>query len=230
MNSTKLNKISDEERKLIPIYLDKWRVLFSRSDSIDRQSATDLICLIYKTMNLEEPQLIFYDSPIGVMNNLVDNWYNTTPLWYPTWDPLFDTIIGHMDDDLGNCLGEELWAKLDENVLKSFGHALWQGIHHLMGKRLAYSPDLWKYQACLYDFCISVLGLECNLEYWQIFQSLVTETGWIYPFPKVCLVCDRPIKLLLDEENRLHADGESALEFADGFCIYAHHGVRVFGS
>lgn len=38
------------------------------------------------------------------------------------------------------------------------------------------------------------------------------------------IICDRPTKLLLDNYGELHADGETAIQFADGFGLYAHHG------
>jgi hypothetical protein len=232
MNLLKLHAMSDEERQLIPIYLEKWRNIFSQTGLINRHRASDLVSAMYRIANLEEPRFIFYNSPIEALIELVNNWDTITPeadfiLWYPTWDPLFDEIMEQLEEDFSNQLGEELWVNLDNIISRSFGLLLNQEIRSLMGHSLSFHPDFWKYQACLYDFCISVLGLECNLEYWEIFQSLVIETGWIYPFPKVCLICERPIKLCLDTDNQLHADNETALEFADDFSIYAHHGVRV---
>jgi hypothetical protein len=41
------------------------------------------------------------------------------------------------------------------------------------------------------------------------------------------LICDRPIKLSLDDENRLHAEGEPAIQFADGYTLYSYHGVSL---
>ncbi len=50
---------------------------------------------------------------------------------------------------------------------------------------------------------------------------------WVcMPLENTCLVCDRPVKLYQDEQNRFHAEGESAIRFVDGYRIYADHGVR----
>jgi len=40
-------------------------------------------------------------------------------------------------------------------------------------------------------------------------------------------VCDRPRHLRFDSQNRLHAEGEPAIEFADGWNFYYYHGVRL---
>lgn len=42
---------------------------------------------------------------------------------------------------------------------------------------------------------------------------------------EVCLIAPRPIKFYLDELYRLHTEAEPALEFADGFKVYAYNGV-----
>jgi hypothetical protein len=40
-------------------------------------------------------------------------------------------------------------------------------------------------------------------------------------------VCDRPIKLCLNNENLLHAEGEPAIQFADNYSLYSYHGVTL---
>ena len=41
------------------------------------------------------------------------------------------------------------------------------------------------------------------------------------------MVCDRPRHLRFDSQNRLHAEGEPAIEFADGWNFYYYHRVRL---
>ncbi|GET38461.1 hypothetical protein MiSe_32190 [Microseira wollei NIES-4236] len=57
---------------------------------------------------------------------------------------------------------------------------------------------------------------------------LAKECGWIFPYENTCLVCDRPIKLSFDSEHRLHAEADLAIQFADGFSMYANHGQGVW--
>ena len=47
----------------------------------------------------------------------------------------------------------------------------------------------------------------------------------IYPYDKVCIVCEKPIVLSVDSNHRLHAEGKPAVQFADGVSVYAYHGV-----
>ena len=75
------------------------------------------------------------------------------------------------------------------------------------------------------EFYISVLHVTCDGRRWEAFESLVKECGWIFCSDKVCTVCDRPRILSVDSEYRLHAEGEPAIQFADGYSLYANHGV-----
>jgi internalin A len=74
------------------------------------------------------------------------------------------------------------------------------------------------------------LGIVFTAESQQLVQSLMrllAECGWVFAFENVCIVCSRPTKLSLDSESRLHAVGESAIEFADGCKIYSIDGVTL---
>jgi hypothetical protein len=52
--------------------------------------------------------------------------------------------------------------------------------------------------------------------------------GFAFGFlSKVCLVCERPVALEVDEQGRLHHPSRSAIVFGDGFEICSWHGVTV---
>lgn len=82
---------------------------------------------------------------------------------------------------------------------------------------------------CVFDFCISVLKLQHDRQKWQVWQELMQQCGFIFQFEKVCIACDRPCKLSFDRKNLLHAEGEPAMQFADGYSIYACHGQYPYG-
>ncbi|MBD1926532.1 hypothetical protein H6F74_09790 [Trichocoleus sp. FACHB-90] len=89
-------------------------------------------------------------------------------------------------------------------------------------------PAEWASWGCMFDFCISVLKLHHDSKKWQVVQQLIQNCGFLFLYEKVCIVCDRPCKLSFDEENLLHAEGEPALQFVDGYSIYANHGRCLF--
>jgi hypothetical protein len=75
------------------------------------------------------------------------------------------------------------------------------------------------------DFCSSILEFsDADVRSWMTFRSVVRSCGFVVPFEKLCLVIERPTKILLDAEGRLHADNEPAVTFADGSEFYIEHG------
>ncbi|MBD1903830.1 hypothetical protein H6F83_28475 [Coleofasciculus sp. FACHB-125] len=84
----------------------------------------------------------------------------------------------------------------------------------------------WAVTGSWMDYAISVLNVIYNSERWEVYQSLVSHCGWIFPYEGICLVCERPTKLSFDSDYRLHAEREPAIEFADGYRLYYQHGVN----
>jgi hypothetical protein len=54
--------------------------------------------------------------------------------------------------------------------------------------------------------------------------SLSRQTNWFWLFDKVCIVTYRPQMLLTDMQGRLHNDFGPAIEYNDGWCIWARKG------
>ena len=101
---------------------------------------------------------------------------------------------------------------------------------HLFHLRSAESPTNLFKEIYLTEFCISSLGVNISEKEEEIVRSqkqLFEHCGWIFSFEKFCAVCDRPRHLRFDSQNRLHAEGEPAIEFADGWKFYYYHGVRL---
>ncbi|MBX9667352.1 MAG: hypothetical protein K2X93_07020 [Candidatus Obscuribacterales bacterium] len=57
--------------------------------------------------------------------------------------------------------------------------------------------------------------------------ALSRQSSWWWAFDKVCIVTYRPQMLLLDSDERLHNDFGPAIEFPDGWTVYARHGMPI---
>lgn len=71
------------------------------------------------------------------------------------------------------------------------------------------------------------LGYTSNNQDYQLIEEIANNCGWIIPFERVCILCDRPILLQLDEQEQLHASGAPAIEWSDGTRYYYHHGTEI---
>ncbi|MEG4145013.1 leucine-rich repeat domain-containing protein [Microcoleus sp. Pol12B5] len=100
----------------------------------------------------------------------------------------------------------------------------------LLGLKYPETPTTLCREIYLSELYISSLGVNISQKAQEILrcQKLLFEhCGWIFPFEKFCAVCDRPRHLRFDSQNRLHAEGEPAIEFADGWNFYYYHGVTL---
>jgi hypothetical protein len=83
----------------------------------------------------------------------------------------------------------------------------------------------WLSYPALFDFCINELEGSYDSRQWNLYKEVITECGsWFLPGGRHWIICDRPINLLFDDENNLHAEGKPAIEYSDGFALYIEHG------
>ena len=148
-----------------------------------------------------------------------------------------------LGDSLWSQLGEPLWKNLGEPIvneianqpfIQEWGQEFKQlstpWLQIVDGIGFGYSilrPNIDISYVDQIDFCISVLKCEHDQKKWSALQSLITDCGWVFPFEKICIVCDRPTKLSFDDQSRLHAEGEAAIQFSDSYSLYAYQGVNL---
>jgi hypothetical protein len=77
-----------------------------------------------------------------------------------------------------------------------------------------------------YDYMRNALGLRTETEPLAPLLALSERAHWFVPLSGACFVSRRPTALRRDTQGRLHGDGVPALEYADGYAIWALHGVR----
>lgn len=93
----------------------------------------------------------------------------------------------------------------------------------------------WISQGSFYDFCINVLKCEYKQREWEVLQSITNSCGIIFPFEKLVIICVseappkevRPTKISFDNDYRLYAEAEPAIQYADGYSLYSYHGVNL---
>ncbi|MEH2411308.1 DUF6745 domain-containing protein [Nostoc sp.] len=66
----------------------------------------------------------------------------------------------------------------------------------------------------------------CRTALVMAIKSQVTECGWFFPCQRTSIVCERPVKLSVDDQDRLHAENEAAIVYADGYRLRARHGLH----
>lgn len=58
-------------------------------------------------------------------------------------------------------------------------------------------------------------------------MQVARSAGWWWPFEHLVVLTERPVTLRQDVQGRLHAADGPAIAYADGFAVWAWHGVAV---
>lgn len=70
MLRTKIKKLTPEQEALLPVIREKWKGIALSTERIDRQKATVAVTAAYRILNLNEPEILFVDSPLAAVNFL----------------------------------------------------------------------------------------------------------------------------------------------------------------
>ena len=78
-----------------------------------------------------------------------------------------------------------------------------------------------------YKFFNDVCGLKLETAPLSGLWEIAESAGWWMPHAKLCWVCERPCHLTRDSRGQLHNESRQAIEYPDGWGVWALHGVRV---
>ncbi|MBD2449980.1 leucine-rich repeat domain-containing protein [Nostoc sp. FACHB-152] len=209
------------------------KIKFSRiiTTQIDEQKSILAVKNVYAYMGLEEPEIIFYTTPLVHINY---------PCESKEWGKGLGGVIHefmcrelspalkfflyrHIQNSLTqNNIATEIWSLLDKQLDDYDSLKLRQG--NIKPEQLLAMIGTTKFIVQEFNYQLDQeeqKALEC-------LNQLLENCGWIFAFEKVCIVCDRPRKISLDSNNQLHAEAEPAIQFADGWHTgYYYHGVKI---
>ncbi|XGV95723.1 MAG: DUF6745 domain-containing protein [Leptolyngbya sp. BL-A-14] len=236
-----MSYLTPEQEAVILVYQEKWRKIALSTKPIDRQKVLRIIHKFYSVLSQQKPKVLFFDSPFAAYSELIKRGLEDQlldHLFPKLWQTL--KISGELIDLPSEIQYKERGLRFSEaiDMRNDLTHLNDQVVHQLelqlqvalkVSLVLSVLSSQFLRPGCIHrdDFFVSVLGYSHQGRIWQAWKALAEECGWIFPVKGFCFVCDRPRKILLDDKNRLHAEGEPAIQFSDGFSVYAHHGIGL---
>lgn len=250
-----ITQLTPEQMALIPEYWAKWQAIALSTQPLDRGLAQSAVNAAYHAIGKPAPEIVFCESPNAVpatLNHLLKRTLSRETQWLvesysqeQCLRELHQTFGSPMNRVLDEQLHSYLWKQLNQQLsgqvqlelalsqaqARHYEPQLWEQLA-LQSQLRSYLPTCLRREPPLFnsmwmDFAISVLNCTHDRAKGTAFLALLQHCGWLFPYEKLCLVCDRPRHLSFDAENRLHAEGLPAIQFADGFSVYAYAGVRL---
>lgn len=209
-----ITKLTPEQEALMPVVRDEWLAIgLATADEINKAEARAATIESYRCADLKAPEeefIFFGRSPmegaliVAVCKDLWENQNQTVPTW-----PKVNKLLAQY---------REMQAEqkpLPEQI-----------------KKLAQDAFQW---ACygqhdagwlaFYDY-FQRIGVE-GLEQLDGLKRAAKECGWWWPMSEIAVVTEKPNKLHLDDEGRLHGTESKAIEYNDDWGLYVINGVNV---
>ena len=128
------------------------------------------------------------------------------------WDQVGAPVRDQVLDQVWDQVGAQVWDQIGGQIGGQIGAAFYS--QHEAG---------WLAWASYFRRVVGLPGTEKV----EALARIAANCGWVWFFEGAAIMTDRPRILRRDENNRLHCETGPALEYRDGFAIYAWHGTRL---
>ncbi|HEY9609054.1 leucine-rich repeat domain-containing protein, partial [Allocoleopsis sp.] len=201
---------------LLQALQQQWRNL--STEPIVRQQATIAVKSAYATIGFAEPEITFCSSPYAALVLLGG------------CEPLGNPLTQVLSEAAKKLLSQALWDWWREQMPFQLGWEIEEQLEQQLktdGLKLEHYITPEKLVELISIFECGCVLKDKEQQTLRCLKLMFSSCGWIFPYEKVCVVCDRPRIFSFDNQERLHAEGDPAVQFADGWSIYAYHGVRL---
>lgn len=210
----RIDKLTKEQEAQFPEFIKKWTDIGLCTQPAARLKAEHGIRLAYAAANLKAPlKIVWTTSPLaqGLTRCIVNQMKDKTDkgvrasVRASVWDSVGDSVGAHV----GASVGASVWDSVRASVWDS-GY----GQHDAS----------W---IAFYDFFRRVLLLEKQTDKLAGLAEITESAGWYLPHQHICLISERHRRLCRNYRGQLHSHDGMALQYPDGWGIWAWNGVRV---
>jgi hypothetical protein len=143
-------------------------------------------------------------------------------------DSVGDSVRASVWDSVGASVGASVWDSVRDSVRASVGASVWDSVRDSVGASV-WDSVYGQHEASwlsFYSYFLDVCNLDCCKKLLPL-MTLAENCGWWIPRRGIVMLSEKPLVCSVDAQRVLHADGEMAIRYKDGFGVYANHGVRL---
>ena len=243
----KIDKLTPEQEKYLPVFRDKWLKYAMDTSRIDFEKACQFVDNLYIANDMPKPRFHFFaKSPsealvirfaLMLMIDKQKEIQNALSMGEKEFESI-EFLKGITDKVCDEYHKHEV-IEMSINDKREF---IINAVNRLLGQDIVenvssislyeelYFVGSWdNYWLAWYKFAeyIGVDFGEKLSNQLQAYCDYAQSCGPAYFYPEVAIICDRPTQLHIDGENRLSNENGPAIEFDDGFDCYSVRGTRV---
>jgi len=237
----KIEKLTPEQEAELPAFRQKYLDIACGGSRINREVLQGHLSDAYALIGKPAPALFIFDSPAACMLAIKIfkmGGKGLSQLGGQLWGQLGDQLGDQLRGQLGGQLGGQLWGQLGDQL----GDQLWDQLRGQLGDQLGdqlwgqniFDPNfLWGSQD-LYWLAFYRFGQKIGAKYTEetarrlgVMEGISSQCEWWWPFDGIVIASEKPHTVRWDEGRRLHCEDGPAIEYADGYALYAWHGARL---
>lgn len=249
--------LTAEDVAKISAYRDEWVSIARETASAHRQNAEKAVRMMYRQAGLPRPRVTeWHASPLaGALAALQAEEAKDASVTVPVYNklfPLVDTairkkaagsLVSRVESDLldavckRNHIAPLVAAEIVDRILSPDTTP----VHHSVSGGVPAVPSS-PIETVVCDAAVFSMHDAGRMGYYDYFRRaagvseasridglilMARSAGWFWPRKGRIILTERPSKISLDAEDRLHSATELAIEYPDGFGLCAWHGVRI---
>jgi hypothetical protein len=149
-------------------------------------------------------------------------------VWNQVWnqirDQVRDQVGDQVRDQVGNQVGNQVRDQVRDQVGNQVGDQVRDQVWDQVWKAGYGSQDAgW---LSFYNYFLEQTNLKV-CEKLSGLTEFAKEAGWFFPFENAVIITPRSSLIKLDDRGRLHCENGPAIQYPDGWSIYAWHGIRI---
>ena len=198
----KIEKLTAEQEQALVAYHAECMAIGTSTAPADRPRAEAAISKMYQFIGKPQPTFVWCDSPATCIlaRFVLQEWSKTAKEGNSLETSLRTSLRASLGTSLETSLWTSNWGQQEQ---------YWIGFYRFMELHLKIAYDPQK---------------SGHLGWWN---DIAESANWWFPYEGYCFVSERPVRCAIDEERRLHHESLAAMEFKDGWKVYAYHGVTV---
>lgn len=211
----------------------------------------DLVDAVYRAGGLEPPRrLLTAASPLGgcLLAGLLKYKSTVDQVRAQVWEQVRDQVGEQVAEQVRDQFGEQVWAQVRDQVRDQVGEQVREQVRAQFADQVG--EQVWEQVG-------EQVWAQVADQVWTDLRCGVFDAGWVqfyewfnehYATNKlaayaalsrschgamfykdVCIIIDRPLAYSFNEDGELHNESGPAIEYRDGWKVYAINGVRLPG-
>lgn len=231
------SELTDNEKLLIPEYREFWYRVAISTSQLNHDQVKAAIFSIYTRLGLKAPRIHYCSSLPDLLRKshgffqkpsfCEDGAAFASQEMAKIHEMVIDFTCNvqvrelHLSSQLRVIDGECIDAHISDSLLELLSGNLPESFINYRNIIYFVFPRLWYVdESCWFDFHFSavqrLLPEGYDEESWQVFRQLVEVGSWFTAFESDCFICERPLSITLECENKIIAsmtfnDGESII-------------------